>query len=101
MWGLTDTMWKHGAETPSEMLDKMRGFTNVEGVKDIRATTLVIDAEAEEYGQSRMLYEALRCEKDYMMFTEAEAAPLHVQTGALAVSSQRIFDWIDDQMGRQ
>ncbi|MBN1838346.1 MAG: alpha/beta fold hydrolase [Spirochaetales bacterium] len=101
MWGLTDTMWKHGAATPAEMLDKMKGFTNVDGVRNITATTLVVDAEAEEFGQSKMLYDALSCETDYMMFTEAEAAPLHVQTGSLAVSSQRIFDWIDDQMGRR
>jgi len=100
MWGLTDTMWKHGAKTPSEMLDKMKAFTNVDGVKNIKATTLVIDAEAEEFGQAKDLYEALVCEKDYMMFTEAEAAPLHVQTGSLAVMSQRIFDWIDEELGR-
>ncbi len=99
-WGLTDTMWKHGARSPSEMLDKMKAFTNADGVGRIRAATLVIDAEAEEFGQSRELYDALTCRKDYMMFTEAEAAPLHVQTGSLAVSSQRIFDWIDQEMGR-
>lgn len=100
MWGLTDTMWKHGAQTPSELLDKMKDFTNVDGAKNIDATTLVIDAEAEEFGQAKDLYEALTCEKDYMMFTEAEAAPLHVQTGSLAVMSQRIFDWIDEELGR-
>ena len=101
MWGLTDTMWKHGAQTPADMLDKMKDFTNVDGVRNISATTLVIDAEAEEFGQSRLLYDALTCDKDYLLFTEAEAAPLHVQTGSLAVSSQRVFDWIDDEMGRR
>ncbi len=100
LWGLTDTMWKHGAKTPSEMLDKMKEFTNVDGVKNIRVTTLVIDTEAEEYGQAKELYHALTCKKDYMLFTEAEAAPLHVQTGSLAVGSQRIFDWIDEELKR-
>jgi pimeloyl-ACP methyl ester carboxylesterase len=100
MWGLTDTMWKHGARTPSEMLDRMKAFSNVDGARNIRATTLVIDAEAEEFGQSKDLYDALTCKKDYLMFTETEAAPLHVQTGSLAVSSQRIFDWIDEELGR-
>ncbi len=99
LWGVTDTMWKHGVKTPVELMDTMKEYTNVEGAKDITATTLVIDGEAEEYGQARQFYDALTCPKDYLFFTEAEAAPLHVQTGALAVSSQRIFDWIDDTVG--
>jgi pimeloyl-ACP methyl ester carboxylesterase len=100
MWGLTDTMWKHGASTPSEMLDKMKAYTNPD-VARIKATTLVVDTEAEEFGQSKELFAALTCRKSYVMFTEAEAAPLHVQTGSLAVASQRIFDWIDDEIGRR
>jgi len=99
LWGLTDTMWKHGAKTPSELLDKMQEFTNVDGVKDIRCATLVMDAEAEEYGQARQFYDALTCPREYMLFTEEEAAPLHVQTGSLAVASQRVFDWIDTEVG--
>jgi hypothetical protein len=100
MWGLIDTMWKHGAETPSDMLDKMQEFTNIDGAPRITAATLVIDAEAEEFGEAEEFYDALTCEKDYIMFTDAEAAPLHVQTGSLAVMSQRIFDWIDEELGR-
>jgi len=100
LWGLTDTMWKHGVNTPSQLLDSMKSFTNLEGVGGIKATTLVIDAEAEEFGQSKRFYDALTCEKDYILFTEEEAAPLHVQTGSLALASQRIFDWIDEKMKR-
>lgn len=101
LWGLTDTMWKHGAATPSELLDKMASFTNADGVKDIRCATLVVDAEAEEYGEARQFYDTLTCPKEYLLFTEAEAAPLHVQTGSLAAASQRIFDWIDGEVGRE
>jgi len=100
LWGLTDTMWKHGAQTPSELLDSMKSFTNREGAQKIKAATLVIDTEAEEFGQSKQFYEALTCEKDYILFTEEEAAPLHVQTGSLALASQRIFDWIDEKLKR-
>jgi len=98
LWGLTDTMWKHGAQSPVGMLDDIQRYTNRETVGDITAVTLVIDAEYEAYGQARQFYDALRCEKEYMLFTEDEAAPLHVQTGSLAVSSQRIFDWIDIEL---
>ncbi|MDY7029953.1 MAG: hypothetical protein SVR04_16815 [Spirochaetota bacterium] len=78
-------MWKHGADTPVGLLDDMQRYTNRETAKNITATTLVADAEYEAYGQAQEFYEALECEKDYMLFTEEEAAPLHVQTGALAV----------------
>ncbi|MCX7786485.1 MAG: hypothetical protein N2442_02165 [Spirochaetes bacterium] len=51
-----------------------------------------------EFGQSKAFFEALTCKKDYLLFTEQEAAPLHVQTGSLSLASQRIFDWIDDNL---
>jgi len=54
--------------------------------------------EEEEFGQAKELYGALRCPKDYLLFSREEAVPLHVQVGALAVSSHRIFDWIDDHI---
>ena len=98
MWGLTDTMWKHGVETPIALLDDMQRYSNREYAGNITAATLVIDAEFEEYGQARLFYDALTCKKEYMLFTEEEAAPLHVQTGSLAVSSQRVFDWIDTEL---
>jgi len=55
----------------------------------------VADAEAETRGQARELFDGLRTEKDYLMFTAAEAAQLHDQPGARAISTQRIVDWID------
>jgi hypothetical protein len=64
----------------------------------ITAKTLVIDGEAEEFGQAKDLYDALRCPKDYMLFTAAEAAQLHVQTGSLAVQTQRVFEWLEDNL---
>jgi hypothetical protein len=98
MWGLIDTMWKHGASTPIEMLDDMQRYTNREGAPLITATTLVIDTAMEPYGQAQQFHDAVTAEKDFMLFTEEEAAPLHCQTGSLAVSSQRIFDWIDEEL---
>ena len=60
----------------------------------ITAKTLVVDGEAEEWGQAKELFAALRCPKDYLLFTASEAAQLHVQTGSPAISNQRIFDWL-------
>lgn len=97
-WGLADTMWKHGVSTPSELLDDMERYGRPVNLEGIACPTLVIDGEAEEYGQARSLYDVLTCPKTYLRFTEEEAAPLHVQTASLALASQRIFDWIDDTL---
>ena len=98
LWGLTDTKGKHGVNAPSQLLDSIKSFTNLEGAGRIKATTLVSDTEAEEFGQSDQFYDALTCEKDYILFTKAKAAPLHFQTGSLSLASQRIFDWIDEKI---
>lgn len=98
MWGLTDTMWKHGVSSPSAMLEDMERYGRPAGLARIACPTLIIDGEAEEYGQARSLYDELTCPKTYLRFTEEEAAPLHVQTASLALASQRIFDWIDDTL---
>ena len=100
-WGMTDMLWKHGNQKPSEFFDELPAYSNIEGASKIRAATLVIDGEEEEFGQAGDLYDALSCEKEYMLFTREEAAPLHVQVAATAVSSQRIFDWIDDELERK
>jgi len=64
----------------------------------ITAKTLVIDGEGEEYGQARELFDALKCPKDYLLFTAEEAAQLHVQTGSLAVQTHRMFNWLEDNL---
>ncbi len=95
-WGMTDSMWKHGVQTPSELMADMRRYDASADIQRIRCPTLVVDAEAEEYGDARIFYDALTCPKTYLLFTKAEAAPLHVQTASLALGSQKMFDWIDD-----
>jgi len=97
-WGMRDTMWKHGCTTPAQLFMEMKKYTNIGFAQNITAKTLVIDGEAEEFGQAREMYDALRCPKDYLLFTAKETAQLHVQTGATAVQSQRIFDWLEDNL---
>jgi len=38
----------------------------------------------------------LTCPKKYILFKEEEGAEEHCQCGALALSNQRIFDWLDE-----
>ncbi|KIG15580.1 hypothetical protein DB30_05454 [Enhygromyxa salina] len=97
-WGIRDSMWHHGVDTPSGFLDEVSKFDLGELVKDIEAKTLVLDAEAEGRGQASELFEALECPKDYYKFTAEEAAQFHVQPGATAMLSHRVFDWLDDNL---
>ena len=46
-------------------------------------------------GGPKMVYEGLQCPKNYILFTEEEGADDHCQIAALALSNQRIFDWLD------
>ncbi|MGA2642371.1 MAG: alpha/beta fold hydrolase, partial [Spirochaetia bacterium] len=97
-WGMRDSMWKHGCATPAQLMVELKKYTNRGFAERITAKTLVIDGEAEEFGQAKELYDALRCPKEYLLFTARETAQLHVQTGATAVANQRIFAWLEDNL---
>lgn len=97
-WYLRDSMNKHGVSTPSALLRALREFDNTKTVERIRCHTLVMDGTAEAFsvGQARALFDALRCPKDYMLFSAEDTGQLHCQEGAQAVASQRMFDWLDE-----
>lgn len=97
-WGMTDSMWHFGATTPSGLLQEVRRYDLGELAAQITAHTLVIDAEAETRGQSRALYDAITAPKTLITFTEEEAAQFHVQPGATAILSLRVFEWLEDTL---
>lgn len=99
-WWLKDSMWKHGTSTPAGLINELRKYTNADVVDRITCRVLVMDGAAEEFsaGQAQKLYDALRCPKEYMFFTAEDTGLVHCQTGALAVSTQRMFDWLDENL---
>ena len=99
-WAFVDWMWKHGASSPSDLMLKMREFTNAPVVGRISCRMLVMDGNAEAFsiGQAKKLYQALKCPKEYMMFTEEDTGLVHCQTGAHGVAAQRMFDWLDEHV---
>jgi hypothetical protein len=99
-WYMKDAMFKHGASTPSQLLFMLRTFTNVPVVHRIRCRTLVMDGTAEAFsrGQAKLLFDALQCPKDYLLFTEEDTGLLHCQEGAQAVANHRMFDWLDEYL---
>jgi pimeloyl-ACP methyl ester carboxylesterase len=96
-WAVEHGMFAFGATTPSEWLRLTRDYNLRAYASSIQATMLVVDSENDFQmkGQSRQLYEALLCPKEYMLFTAAEGAGAHCQAGAYDLSSARILDWLD------
>ncbi|RKG93672.1 alpha/beta hydrolase family protein [Corallococcus terminator] len=97
-WYMKDSMNKHGASSPSDLLFKLREFNNEPVVHRIRCRTLVMDGTAEAFsqGQARLLFDALNCPKDYLLFTQEDTGLLHCQEAAQAVANHRMFDWLDE-----
>lgn len=97
-WGIRDMMWKHGAETPAELMVQMQAYSNKDIVSKITCRMLVMDGAADEYSQGHYLFEALTCPKEYMFFEANDPALQHCQVGAQASSSSRLFDWLDENL---
>ncbi len=99
-WFMNDGMWKFAADSAADLAIKLEKYVLEHVVHRINCNVLVCDGEEEHFseGQSRQFYDALTSPKEFMLFTIDEGAPSHCQSGAEAVSSQRIYDWLDDVM---
>ena len=52
-------------------------------------------SEAVAGGQGKELYEALRCPKNYVLFTAEEGADGHCEGGAQVLFHRVAYDWLD------
>lgn len=96
-WTMGHGMLVFGADTPSEYLRMVAPYTLKDVAPLIKCPTLVVDSDADTMisGQARPLYDALTCPKEYLLFTTEEGAGLHCQMGAMMISNERIFNWLD------
>jgi cephalosporin-C deacetylase-like acetyl esterase len=99
-WWFREAAWKHDATSPADLMMKLREFDNQGVVDRIDCKVLIMDGTAEDAtpGQAKKLYDALSSPKDYMLFTAEDTGLLHCQTGALSLASQRMFDWLDENV---
>ncbi len=91
-------MFSFNAKSPSDLELKCAEYTLEGRAHLIKSTTLIVDSDKEMpifQGQAQQIYDHLTCPKTYMLFTAKEAAGPHCQSGALLLSTQRIFDWLD------
>ncbi len=72
-------------EDPHEYILKLKAYSMAAFADRIACPTLVIDSEKDATfpGHARRRYEALRGEKEFMLFTIQDAAEEHCQAGLL------------------
>jgi alpha-beta hydrolase superfamily lysophospholipase len=97
-WQMANGMFTFHAKTPSNWLKMTRLYTMKNVAAKITCPMLIVDSEEDKDmpGQARMLFAALTCPKDYLLFTKKEGAEEHCQMGAILISNARILDWLDD-----
>ncbi|MFH1951091.1 MAG: alpha/beta fold hydrolase [Pseudomonadota bacterium] len=99
-WAMANGMFTFHAQSPSEWLKMTRPYTMKDVAEKITCPMLIVDSEEDKDmpGQATKLYDALKSQKHFIMFTKEEGAEEHCQMGALLISNARILDWLDDIM---
>ncbi len=102
-WAATHGQYVMGADSPRAFFASYLDYTLADGIAEqISCPTLVCDAHEDIFfeGQPKLLFEHLTCEKKLLDFTAAEGAEAHCQAGAQRLAFGRIYDWLDDVLGR-
>ncbi|MGY2060343.1 dipeptidyl aminopeptidase, partial [Nocardia gipuzkoensis] len=96
-WAINNGVWTFGVTSPAEFIRRTRPYT-LTGLADrIACPTLVFDAENDQFfgGEAQRLYDALTCPKQRILGTDADGAGEHCHMGAMLLTHQRLFDWLD------
>jgi pimeloyl-ACP methyl ester carboxylesterase len=99
-WLFANGMFTFGAKSPSDFYRMLKPYTMKGLAEKIQCTMLVVDSEGDKDlpGQARQLYEALKCPREYMLFTKEEGAEEHCQMGAVMISDERILSWLENNL---
>ena len=96
-WLFDNAVWRFGAEDYADLMVGQKKYDLEEVAPNIKSSTLVVESVADGMflGQPEDLYQALTCEKSYVVFTREEAAQAHCQLGASSLSNEKILNWLD------
>jgi hypothetical protein len=95
-------MRPYGMDSPYDVYKALEDYT-LEGVVDrIRCPMLICDPDREHFwpGQPKQVYDALPGPKALARFTEEEGSDWHCEPRSPAIRDQRVFDWLDEVLGR-
>ncbi|KKK72188.1 hypothetical protein LCGC14_2906400, partial [marine sediment metagenome] len=99
-WFFNNGMMVFGVHSPADVMLTIRKYTLKDVVQYIKADMLIIDSESDYTlkGQAKKLYDNLKSPKDFYLFTKDQSAQAHCQMGAIAISNEVIFNWLDKIM---
>ena len=93
--------WVHGVPTLFDTLAALSTFEISSVAGNIACPTLLTAAEGDPTAANvQQLYDALPGPKTIIRFTEAEGAGGHCEALARTLYHQRVFDWLDETLGR-
>jgi hypothetical protein len=77
-WVMANSVFTFHA-TPSDWPRMTRPYTMKDSAALITCPTFIVDSEGDRdmHGQAKRLYDALRCPKEYPLFTKEEGAEEH------------------------
>jgi predicted alpha/beta-fold hydrolase len=100
-WFFNNAMWTMQVETPAEVMKVLKQYTLQGVAAKIQCPTLVIDSEDDIFlkGQPQKVFDQLKCPKTLLKFSPETTAQAHCQMGALMISNESIFNWLDQTLG--
>jgi hypothetical protein len=95
---LQDYAWKQGVSEDS-IIDELKKYDNTGILDKITCKTLVMDGTNEPmFGEAKKFFDALKCQKNYMLFDETTTTQTHCQMGSYATATEYLFDWIEENL---
>jgi hypothetical protein len=88
-----------GAATFGEWLRILTTYSLDGLAEQIRCPTLVTEGEGDFASQSRKLFEALTCEKEFHAFSAGEGAGGHCEGLGQSLWQDVVFTWLSEQLG--
>ena len=102
-WAAEQASWSMGIKSMDDMAAIARNWNLGGGIAEqITCPTLVCEAEHDMFfkGQPEELFAHLSCPKTLMRFTNDEGGGEHCHPAALRMAYGRIYDWLDERLGR-
>jgi pimeloyl-ACP methyl ester carboxylesterase len=92
--------WVHRVNSLLDLTKEIVKFEISSVVQNIACPTLLTAAEGDPIAAgAKKLYDALRCPKTLISFSNAEGSGGHCEALARGLYHQRVFDWLDETLG--
>ena len=91
----------YGADGFAETINAVRAYNVADVARQITTPLLITSPEGEQFwpGQAEQLTSLTPSVSTIVHFTAAEGASEHCQPLARTLTAQRMFDWLDNQIG--